>query len=89
MVGNDSPVGVPNWPLMLNEAQAAAYVGLLVRDFGKCVKSGEIPAPQQLCSRSLWNRKHIDRHLDATMSVVSQEADDLTTALEKWSQSCQ
>lgn len=87
IVGNDRLAGAPNWPLMMCETLAAAYVGPPLRDFNRCVKTGAIPAPNTLGSRSLWNRRHIDRHLDAIMDPATLQADHLTEALEKWSRS--
>jgi hypothetical protein len=84
-IGIEALTGLPGWPLMLTELQAAAYVALPLETFRSAVRTGEVPKPREFHGERLWNRQQIDRHLNDPATV---EADQLTDALERWSPKC-
>jgi|GEM_PF-6206023 len=54
--------GLPFWPLMLSDEQAAAYVGLSREMFRKAVDNGDYPRPvRSFGRRTLWYRPGLDR----------------------------
>ena len=83
--GIEALTGLPHWPLMLTEPQAAAYIGLDPEAFRGAVHAGEVPTPRELRGQKLWNRQKIDRHLDDAAMPAIGETDLLTDALARWS----
>lgn len=66
MTDGAAPPPLPGWPRVLNEAQAAAYVGLSATTFAKRVAEGVIPSPLPLSRRRIgWDRLALDRWVDA------------------------
>ena len=86
--GIEALTGLPHWPLMLNEPQAAAYVGLTLEDFRAAVKAGEVPTSRTLRGKPLWNRQQIDRRFDDPEAPAIGETDELTDVPERWSPKC-
>jgi hypothetical protein len=41
----ESILGLPNWPLLLSDEQAAAYLGVSRETFRKAVDTGDFPRP--------------------------------------------
>lgn len=59
----DAPL--PNWPRVLDEEKAAAYVSLGVSTFRREVAAGRIPPPVQLTAgRVGWDIRALDRWVD-------------------------
>jgi hypothetical protein len=57
----DAPArqALPDWPRLMNERQAAAYLSIgttLLRD---------LLAPKKIRGRSVWDRRDLDRYADA------------------------
>jgi excisionase family DNA binding protein len=58
----ESILGLPNWPLLLSDEQAAAYLGVSRETFRKAVDTGDFPRPvRSLGRRILWYRPGLDR----------------------------
>lgn len=58
----ESLAHLPDWPLMLSDEQAAAYVGLSSGAFRKAVADGDYPKPvRRFGSRVMWFRPALDR----------------------------
>lgn len=51
---------LPDWPRLMNLPLAAAYVGL-----GQSTLRERGPAPRKIGTRSLWDRRDLDRWVDA------------------------
>ena len=60
-------------PRLLTRAQAAHYCGLSESAFDDWQRKGLLPRP--IAGRKRWDRRAIDRHLDA-ISGLTSEADD-------------
>lgn len=65
------PIQRPAWPRLMSERDAAAYLsigGTTLRDRG--------PAPKKVGSRTLWDRRDLDRWADALdgQSLTEQES---------------
>lgn len=70
-----APPRLPYWPRVLNEAEAAAYVGLSPTTFAKRVAEGAIPPPVPLSQRRIgWDRLALDRWVDGLGGVASASA---------------
>lgn len=48
----------------LNRLQASAYVGVSPTLFDEMVKDGRMPRPKTINSRTVWDRKAVDRAFD-------------------------
>jgi len=71
--------GLPGWPLMLSDEQAAAYVGLTQDQFDRAVSAGELPRGRLLVGELRWSRLVLERCLDESPAATAgmAEADPL------------
>ena len=81
-IGIEALTGLPGWPLMLTELQAAAYVALPLETFRSAVRTGEVPKPREFHGERLWNRQQIDRHLNDPATAEADQLTRRTRALE-------
>lgn len=62
---------MPDWPRRLSRVQAAAYVGVSPNYFDELVAFHKMPpAVPGYGSRKLWDRKLLDRALDAEVGLL-------------------
>ena len=52
-------------PRGLSRTEAAAYVGISPSTFDGLVKDGRMPQPKRINSRTIWDRRQVDRAFDA------------------------
>lgn len=71
---------MPDWPLMLAEAQAAAYVGVSVNTF-KTRIGNPWPEPVRMGRRKLYDRRAIERAVD---TFSRSRLDSPTEAVRQW-----
>jgi predicted DNA-binding transcriptional regulator AlpA len=76
--------GLPFWPLMLSDAQAALYTGLSLARLHRAVAAGDIPKPRRIQGAIRWCRTEIDRHLDGSTPAEVSDEDHLAEKLEQW-----
>lgn len=78
--------GLPNWPLMLSESEAAAYVGLAgdPARFRDGVRSGALPPARALCGVERWNRHEIETHLADLSRTPPTAVADFEARLQRW-----
>jgi predicted DNA-binding transcriptional regulator AlpA len=76
--------GLPFWPLMLSDDQAALYTGLSLARFHRAVAAGDIPKPRSIQGAIRWCRTEIDRHLDGSTPAEISDEDRLADKLEQW-----
>lgn len=62
----------PPVPRLLGLDYAATYLGVSVRTFEKLWKDGQIPEPQRIGRRLLWDRRMLDRHVDEISGFESE-----------------
>jgi len=72
--------GLPNWPLMLTAAAAAAFLSLTESDFVTAVRHGELPPPREIAGKRLWSRPEIERCLDPASPQPTQ-SDPIAAAI--------
>lgn len=70
---NILPLALP--PRGLSRAQAAAYVGISPSIFDILVREQTMPKPARCRRRLLWDRRQIDRALDALFGEEDRSAD--------------
>lgn len=73
MTRRAAPANLPFEPRGLSREEAAAYVGVGTTHFDKMVSEGRMPKPFRLDGRVIFDRKALDRRLDA---LSDQQADD-------------
>jgi predicted DNA-binding transcriptional regulator AlpA len=61
---------LPHWPRLLSDDLAAAYVGLSVTTFRERVGLGKLPKPVRIGKRTLWDRRMLDRQVDALSGLL-------------------
>lgn len=67
------PPRLPDWPRLMPEPYAAAYVGVSVSTFRNKVQSGHMPAPVRVTQgRKVWDKKALDRFADG----LSEDRDE-------------
>ena len=77
---------IPDWPMMMGEEQAAAYVSLPVATFLRSVQRGELPRPRLLAGRRRWSRSEIDNALHPEAEVgMARGVDPVLARIEQWS----
>ena len=62
-------------PRGLSRVEAAAYVGVSPTFFDIMVREGQMPRPARYRRRLLWDRRQIDRSLDAIFNAQEGYAD--------------
>ena len=62
---------LPHWPRLLCDDLAAAYLGLSATTFRDRVERREFPQPIQIGRRKLWDRRALDRLIDARSGFVA------------------
>ena len=62
-------------PRGLSRVEAAAYVGVSPTLFDIMVREGQMPRPARYRRRLLWDRRQIDRSLDAIFNEQEGYAD--------------
>jgi hypothetical protein len=67
----------PNWPRLLSEADAAAYLSI-----GATTLRERGPEPRRVGARVLWDRKDLDRWADALAGQPLDPADAEAEAKE-------
>lgn len=55
----------PPTPRLLSEDQAAAYLGISKTGFRQRWQKAELPQPHRIGQRLLWDRRLLDRYVDA------------------------
>lgn len=77
------PMDIQGWPALLNRTQAAAYCGMSVSDFDKCVKRRLLPSPVKLpVRRQLWSRAAIDTQVSKQSGAKIE--DDFEARKRAW-----
>lgn len=71
-------------PRGLTREQAAAYMGLTIRQFSNRVRAGFLPAP--LPGSLIWDRAALDARLDQQSGLVrsSQRSSSLEEEYDAW-----
>lgn len=62
---------MPDWPRLMSEEQAAAYVGVSVNTFVANI-GNPFPEPLRFGRRKLYDRTALDRAVDALSASTSQ-----------------
>jgi predicted DNA-binding transcriptional regulator AlpA len=74
------PISLP--PRGLSRVEAAVYVGVSPTSFDRMVSEGQMPRPARYRRRLLWDRRQIDRALDAIFNEPDQGAGAYAAAPE-------
>lgn len=75
----NAPANLPNWPRLLSEDEAAAYLGVGKTRFREKWQARVWPQPIREGRRVLWDRKALDSFVDvlAGTGAPSNTWDDL------------
>jgi predicted DNA-binding transcriptional regulator AlpA len=68
------PISLP--PRGLSREQAAAYIGVSPALFDEMVKDGRMPKPKRPNTRTIWDRRQLDRAFDRLPGGDLDESDD-------------
>lgn len=63
---------LPDWPRLMNERQAAAYLSIGTTSLRK-----HAPKPKKVGGRSLWDRRDLDRFADGAGGVQALDDGDV------------
>jgi predicted DNA-binding transcriptional regulator AlpA len=61
----------------LNREEAAKYIGVSPSFFDSLVKSGDMPKPVRMKSRTVWDRYRLDEYFEELSSPQDNERDAL------------
>lgn len=64
---------LPFVPRLLSADLAAVYIGLSKTNFLDRVRTFELPQPQRIGARVLWDRHALDKYADALFGVEQSE----------------
>jgi predicted DNA-binding transcriptional regulator AlpA len=81
---------LPDWPLGLSEALAAAYLGISASLFRREWEARRMPQPIRLTrGRQVWHRQQLTAWLDAKAGVAnSPQPRTDHTLVDEWDQAC-
>lgn len=68
-------------PRGLSRVEAAAYIGVSASLFDEMVKDGRMPRPKRINSRTIWDRRKLDKSFDA---LPGDEGDDEDWSVQTW-----
>jgi excisionase family DNA binding protein len=71
---------LPNWPRLLSEEVAAAYLSVSKSTFRRWVEAGKFPAPIREGRRVLWDRHLIDQILNIRIGFLPAANDEADTS---------
>lgn len=79
--------GLPDWPLMLTEAAAAAYLCQSPCAFTRGVGRGTLPPPRRTPGSERWSRRDIDAWFSDVPLAQADAGGALGAAIDGWSRS--
>ena len=79
--------GLPDWPLMLTEAAAAAYLCQEPSAFARGVGSGKLPPPRRTPGGKRWSRRDLDAWFSDGPAAETDAGAALDAAIDAWSRS--
>jgi hypothetical protein len=79
--------GLPDWPLMMTEAAAAAYLCQSSSEFARGVGRGMLPPPRRTPGGERWSRLDLDAWFTVGPVAQADAAAALDAAIDGWSRS--
>jgi len=79
--------GLPDWPLMMTEAAAAAYLGQKPCEFARGVGHGSLPPPRSTPGGDRWSRRDLDAWFSDGPAAQADAGEALGVAIDGWSRS--
>jgi hypothetical protein len=79
--------GLPDWPLMMTEAAAAAYLGQKPCEFARGVGHGAFPPPRSTPGGDRWSRRDLDAWFSDGPAAQADAGVALGAAIDGWSRS--
>ena len=86
-VGLPELAGLPDWPLMLTEAAAAAYLCQTPCAFARGVGRGALPPTLRTPGGNRWSRRDLDAWFSDGPAAETDAGAALGTAIDGWSRS--
>lgn len=79
--------GLPDWPLLLRDYIAAAYLSLTPAELERGVRRGELPPPRSTPGGLRWSRRDLDAWFEDGPAAVRSGHDTLSAAIDAaWGQ---